>query len=63
MFLPYVGGTHAKYSHAIKENKKTQTADEKWEQEQCRLNIDLKNAKRAKTELMAAHGKEMNKHD
>ena len=61
--LPYVGGAHAEYSHAIKENKKTQTAGENWEQERCRFNIDLKNLQRAKTESMTVYGKEMNKQD
>ena len=61
--LLYVQRAHAEYSHALEENKKTQTAGEKQKQEQCRLNNKLKNTKRSKTESMTAHGKEMNKHD
>ena len=56
-------GARAEYSYALEENKKMQTAGEKWKQEQHRLNRELKNAKRAKTESMTAHGTEMNKHD
>ena len=61
--LPYVQGAHVEYSQALGENNKMETAGEKWKQNRRRLNNELKNAKRAKTESMTAHGKEMKKHD
>ena len=61
--LSYVQGNHAEHSNALEENKKMQKAGKRLNQEQCRLNNDLKNAIRAKTESMTADGKEMDKHD
>ena len=61
--LPYVQGAHVEYSQALGENNKMESAGEKWKQNRRRLNNELKNAKRAKTESMTAHGKEMKKHD
>ena len=61
--MAYVQGAHAEYIHALEENKKTQMTGKKQNQERCRLNNKLKNAKRTKKQSMTAHRKEMNKYD